>query len=307
MTKRTKILCTGSGGFIMGNFIRQAFHKKKPYIISSIDNVRESHLIHNIYVNQDHNFHIADLQDKHILHTIFQKERPDIVIHGAQEKSSDISSMINSNITGTQNIIDECLDINAKLMYVSDYRLYSINPSDDPANTNSQTYPNDPYTITKIAAESLIQTSPNLFSAIVRLDDNYGPWQSSKSFIPKTIKSIINNEDVVIYNQGSECRSYTHVFDTTAAMMMLIDNWQQGVFNITAHQEFSALEVFGFICNSLVKKHDKVKFQEKDIVQRMAIKDTELRSMGWKPELKLRDGIEQTCQWYISNKYVFNL
>jgi dTDP-glucose 4,6-dehydratase len=126
MGKKKKVLVTGSGGFIFGNFIRQVFYDKKPYTVSSIDRVRDSHLIHNIYVNMDHQFYIADVRDSHTLHVIFQKERPDVVVHGAAESCVDKSieqtaPFTTSNVVGTQNVIDECLKINSKFIYMSCY------------------------------------------------------------------------------------------------------------------------------------------------------------------------------------------
>src|SRR5208283_3651057 len=90
MGKKKKLLITGSAGFIFSNFIRQVFFNKTPYSISSLDRVRDSQL-YNIYINSDHEFYIADIRDPHVLHMIFEKEQPDVVLHGAAESSVDTS------------------------------------------------------------------------------------------------------------------------------------------------------------------------------------------------------------------------
>ena len=55
-----KILVTGSGGFIFSNFIRNAIYQKKPYEFVSIDKVKQSSVLNNIYNNKNHTFYIGD-------------------------------------------------------------------------------------------------------------------------------------------------------------------------------------------------------------------------------------------------------
>src|SRR5690606_33496419 len=98
---------TGTGGFIFSNFIRQAFHTKQNYNFVSIDKIRKNHAIHNMYVNKNHTFYPGDISDAHFVNTIFEFEKPDIVINGAAESFVDssienASPFITSNVLGTQ-------------------------------------------------------------------------------------------------------------------------------------------------------------------------------------------------------------
>src|SRR5271154_771555 len=101
-----KVLCTGSCGFIFGNFIRKAIFEKEPYQFISIDRVNNANSANSIYWNKNHTFYMADIRDQHIMNTIFQFEKPDIVIHGAAETFVDYSltdpnSFVTSNVLGT--------------------------------------------------------------------------------------------------------------------------------------------------------------------------------------------------------------
>lgn len=320
MGKKKKVLVTGSGGFIFGNFIRQVFYDKKPYTVSSIDRVRDSHLIHNIYVNMDHQFYIADVRDPHTLHVIFQKERPDVVVHGAAESCVDKSieqtaPFTTSNVVGTQNVIDECLKINAKLIYMSTDEVYGALKSDsEPSwDEDAPLKPRNPYSATKAAGELLIRAAHETHGLrfnVVRACNNYGPWQTPNKFIPRIIQCILNDKPIPIYGKGDQIRDWIHVYDTCSALFKVIDEAPEGmIYNITTKQEFTNLEVAQAVCNAMEKGHDLLTHVEDRPGHdfRYSITNDRIKALGWEPTLKFREGIQQTCQWYVTNKYALQL
>ncbi len=319
MVKKKKVLVTGSGGFIFGNFIRQVFYAKIPYSISSIDRVRDSHIIHNIYVNQDHQFYIADVRDSHTLRVIFEKERPDVVIHGAAESCVDKSinstlSFTTSNVVGTQNIIDQCLATNAKLVYMSTDEVYGSLQNDQvsPWTEDSPLNPRNTYSATKAAGELLVRAASQTHGLrfnIVRASNNYGPWQTTEKLIPRIIEKVLTGNEIPIYGKGDQIRDWIHVHDTCSALFKVVDNGVNGeTYNITAKQEFTNLEVAQIVCNTLGKGHELLKHvEDRGHDFRHAMTNDKIKSLGWVPEFKFRDGIVQTCQWYVSNKFALQL
>lgn len=315
--KKRRLLITGSGGFILGNFIRQVFYHKKPYIISSLDRVRETHLTQNIYVNSDHSFYIADVLDSHILHIICEKEKPDIIIHGADEScvSENNIPFITNNIIGTQNIINECIKIGAKLILFSTDKVYGSldNEKDSSWTEESFINPKNIYAASKVSAELLTKTAGitnDLKYNIIRLCNNYGPWQTSEKFIPKIIKSIFDENEISIYGQGNQVRDWIHVYDTCSALFNIIDNGIDGaLYNITAKQEFTNLEVAQIVCNAIGRGHNLIKHIS-DITGndfRFSMNNDKIKSIDWIPQYKFRDGITQVCQWYVTNRYVLKM
>jgi dTDP-glucose 4,6-dehydratase len=310
--RKTKLMITGSGGFIFANFIRQVFFAKLPYLISSIDRVRDSHIVHNIYVNADHSFYIADIRDPHIMHVVFQKERPDVVIHGAVENDSNNTTMITSNVVGTQNIIDECIKTGSKLIYMSTDEVYGgmQKETEPPWNEGVPLNPLNTFAATKASGELLVKAARGLSFNIVRASNNYGPWQMSSKFIPGIIRKVLGNEDISIFGDGRQLRDWIHVFDTCSALFKIIDKGVDGeVYNISARQEFMNLEVAQIVCNTLGAGHNLIKHVEDrpEYSFRRAISNDKIKSLGWVPEYKFRDGIQQTCQWYVNNKFVLKM
>lgn len=311
--EKIKILVTGSGGFIGGNIIRQAIHSENSYYLSSIDRVRESHIISTIYKNKDHSFNIADINDIHTLKIIFTKEKPHVVIHAAVEPENS-PMFLQSNILGTQNIIKTCLEFNSKLLYLSTDHIYgSLKTEQEPTWTeNSPINPQTPFATSKTAAELLIKTTKGLKYTIARLSNNYGPWQTSDKLIPKIIKNIaIKNIPTTIYGQGTHIRDWTHVHDTCYALFKIIDNWKDNeIYNISANQEFMNMEIFQIICNVLTKGHELISYntnERKNEDIRHAMNSTKIKQLGWTPEYKFKDGIQQAVQWHLLNKFALGI
>lgn len=318
---KPKILITGTGGFIFSNFIRQVFHKKQNYNIVSIDKVRKSHALHNVYINKNHQFYIGDICDEHFINVIFEVERPDIVIHGAAESFVDSSikkatPFVTSNVLGTQVIIDACKKWDVKrLVYISTDEVYGhINDDSTPAWTEeSPINPRNPYSASKAAGELLVKAAHEthgLEYQITRSCNNYGPWQDPEKFLPKMIKNILNNEKVPVYGDGMNVRDWMHVYDNCSAILKIIqDGEPNSVYNISAGQELPNLEVFQRLCNTMDKGHDLIEFVKDRPGHdfRYSINSDKLKSLGWSPEFKFNDGIAKTAQWYLNNQWFFRL
>jgi dTDP-glucose 4,6-dehydratase len=303
-SKRIKILLTGSGGSLLGNFIRQAFFLKKPYVLSSIDKMDDIHTRNHIYINQAHSFNIADVLDYNILSHVFFKEDPDIVIHGAQDKT------LKTNILGTKNIIDACLEYNKKLVFISSSTIYKNKAEiteDDSIDPTSE------FAISKATCEMLIKNTPNLKYTIVRVGNYYGPWQKTNYFIPQVIKKLaIDKEEYKIDGQGNRMLDWTHVNDICSSLFAVVENSEKTnnkVYNIGSEQYFMDLETVHIICNHLGFSHDLIKFNNdvaKPINRHISCKKIRTE-LNWTPDIKFKDGVKDVIQWFLNNKFVYKL
>ena len=167
-----KVLVTGTCGFIFGNFIRKAIYdqnQKKPqdrYTFVSVDRVT-ANALNSMYWNKNHPFYPADIRDEHVIDVIFQREQPDIVIHGAAETFVDTSlkdpnSFVTSNVLGTQVIINACLKHKVKkLIYISTDEVYGqlTSEQDAPWTEDSPLAPRNPYSASKAAGELMVRAA----------------------------------------------------------------------------------------------------------------------------------------------------
>jgi dTDP-glucose 4,6-dehydratase len=315
-----KVLITGTCGFILGNFVRKAIYdQKKPqdkkYTFVSVDRV--THATNSLYWNKNHIFYPADICDAHVMDVIFQFEKPDVVIHGAAETFVDTSikdpnSFINSNVLGTQIIVNCCLKHQTeKLIYISTDEVYGqLTSEQDKAWTeNSPLNPRNPYSASKAAGELLVQAANathGLIYNITRSSNCYGPRQLPEKLIPKAIKSVLEGKNIPIYGQGKQIRDWTYVADNCTALMSVLDRGQSNeIYNISAKQEFTNLETIQLVCNTMGKGHNLIEFvaERPGHDFRYAVDTTKIRELGWKPSYKFKDGIKDTVQWYADNQW----
>lgn len=308
-----KILITGGAGFIFSNFIRQSFYNKKEYNIASLDKISDDSF-YSVYINANHSFYICDVCDDRVLNILLKKEKPDLVIHGAAETSVDKSiknpsSFIRNNIEGTQNVINACLSNNCSLLYISTDQVYGPSRDSSSFYEEDRLNPKNVYSMSKASGEELVRIASlnyGLDFNIVRVCDNYGPWQTADKFIPKIISCILKNESIPIYGDGCQERSWIHVYDTCSALFMIIDKWSSyQTYNLSAGQEYSNLEIAQFVCNSIGSGHSLIS-HVKDRVghdARYLMNTSKILSKGWKPSFKLKDGINDVCEWYLDNNF----
>lgn len=322
-----KILITGTAGFIYGNFIRKAIYEQnqKPpqdrqYSFVSIDRVSVNN--NSMYWNKSHTFHVADIRDAHVMDVIFQFEKPDIVLHGAAETFVDTSLkdpniFITSNVLGTQNIINACLKHKVeKLVYQSTDEIYGqlVSENDKSWTEENEMVPRNPYAASKAAGELLIKAahhSHGLIYNIVRSSNCYGPRQLAEKLIPKVIKCILNNEKILLYGEGKQIRDWTHVSDNCSAVMTILENGTSNeIYNVSANQEFSNLEVIHEICNYMKKGHDLIDFIKDprggghDF--RYSVDSSKIKNLGWKPEIQFKKHLGTSCiDWFVDNSWWF--
>lgn len=318
-----KLLITGSCGFIFSNFVRKfIFSKGKVgddvYSVVSVDMVQKN--ISSIYQNKSHTFYVGDIRDQHLMDVIFSFEKPDVVIHGAAETFVDSSlkdpnSFVSSNVLGTQTVINCCVKYNVeKLIYISTDEVYGqlTNENDAAWTETSPLNPRNPYSASKAAGELLVQAahhSHGLTYNITRSANNYGPRQNPEKLIPKAIKNILKDRPIPIYGQGLQMRDWTHVYDNCSGLITVLGQGKPNeIYNISANQEFTNIEVINEICKCMGKGHELIQFIEDPRGTghdfRYAIDSSKLKDLGWKPNIKLKKDLKEQCvQWYMDNQW----
>ena len=303
---KINILVTG-GGFIMSNFIRYMIKNFSEYKISSIDNISNVKDINSIYTNKSHQFYLADICDSHIVDRIFEIEKPDIVIHGAIQNSSDL---IKTNILGTQILIDAALKHNSKFIYFSTDKIYGFLNNDKPWTEESPINPQDLYSATKASSELLVKAANithGLKYNIIRSCNNYGPRQNRQYLIPAIVANIIEEKEVVLFNSGKNEHTFIHVQDSANGIKTVIDKGVDNeIYNLSSGAEFSTIEVFGEICNIMGKGNDLLKFEPGEQKFKYSSDSSKLKNLGWKPEFKFKGaegGLSHTINWAQNNYY----
>lgn len=303
----------------MSNFVRKFIYEGVSYEFVSIDRIAKSSAANNIYANKNHEFIVADITDAHIIDRIFEIQRPEIVIHAAASTFVDYSlsnpnEFIMNNVLGTQILVNAAVKWGVKkFVYCSSDEVYGQLEKETDASwtEESKVAPRNPYSASKAAGELIVQAAGYSFGLnhnITRLSNTYGPRQTPEKLIPKIIKSVLDNTSIPIYDKGLQIRDWLHVFDACTAILKVVEEGKdKEIYNITANQEYTNIEVVQAVCNAMNGGHDLVEFVKDPRGAahdfRYAMNADKIRALNWDPAWKFKNGILQTVDWYKKNQF----
>lgn len=315
-----KIFVTGGAGFIGGNFIHYMINKYSDVRIVCLDCLTYAgNLSTLINVENNPNFRFAkvDITDRNSVFSLFEDERPSIVVNFAAESHVDRSIenpdvFLKTNILGTQVLLDACRKYGIERFHqISTDEVYGDLPldrSDLLFTEETPIHTSSPYSASKASADLLVQAYHRTFKVpvtISRCSNNYGPYQFPEKLIPLTIINALADKPLPVYGTGQNVRDWLHVDDHCSAIDLILNNGKVGeVYNIGGHNERSNIEVVKTIVRILGKSEELITFvsDRKGHDLRYAINPAKIqREMGWMPTISFEEGIEKTISWYLDN------
>jgi len=262
----------------------------------------EPELLQNRYFNKLHQFYLADLSDARFTNTIFEIEKPDIVIHAAHDKDHI------KNIQATNNLIDACNKNSVdKLIYFSSYKIYDYVLSEDNLPTeSSEIVPQSMFEYSKKACEDLIKLKSNATNIILRLCNLYGIRQSKEFLIPKTIKAILNKEPIVLDDRGENIKQWLSLPDFYKMLYKTLYLNNSVTYNVGSNQTYSNVEVVQHVCNLMEGGHDLIKLEDTNKDYKILGCDfTKIKNeLDFTPDTKLKYD-EVLISWYKNNQWFF--
>ncbi|MBM7618547.1 dTDP-glucose 4,6-dehydratase [Bacillus tianshenii] len=318
MSKK-KVLVTGGAGFIGGNFVQYMVNKYPDYDIFNLDQLTYAgDLTKHSAIEKMENYHFvkADIADREVIISLFEKENFDYVIHFAAESHVDRSItdpgiFVQTNVLGTQILLDASRAVGVtKFVHVSTDEVYGELDFDPTTFFTEDTplQPNSPYSASKASSDLLVRAYHETYGLpvnITRCSNNYGPYHFPEKLIPLTISRVLNDQKVPVYGDGKNIRDWLHVIDHCAAIDLVMHEGVNGeVYNVGGHNERTNLEVVKTIIQTLGKSEELIEFVKDRLGhdKRYAIDPTKLENLGWKPTYNFETGIAQTIQWYLDNK-----
>jgi len=143
---------------------------------------------------------------------------------------------------------------------------------------------------------------------IVRIFNTYGPRMlpNDGRVVSNFIMQALQNKDITIYGDGSQTRSFQYVDDCIEGMirMMNTDDNFTGPVNIGNPEEFTILELARKVI-AMTGSSSKLVFQplpQDDPMQRKPDINLARTSLGWKPEIKLEEGLRRTIEYFRTMK-----
>ena len=315
------IIVTGGAGFIGANFVYYELEKHPEDRIICLDKLTYAgnlETLEEAMKNPNFRFVKGDIADKEFVEKLFGEEKPDIVVNFAAESHVDRSIedpgiFLKTNILGTQVLMDACRKYGIKRYHqVSTDEVYGDLPLDKPDLFFTEETPihtSSPYSSSKAGADLLVLAYHRTFGlpvSITRCSNNYGPYHFPEKLIPLMISRALADESLPVYGKGENVRDWLYVKDHCVAIDLVMREGKEGeVYNVGGHNEKSNLEVVKIILEKLEKPESLITYvtDRPGHDMRYAIDPTKIHNeLGWLPETKFEDGIEQTIEWYLNNK-----
>jgi len=316
-----RILVTGGAGFIGGNFVHYMLNKYDNYRIICLDALTYAgnlETLADVMDNPLFTFVKGDIADRDLVYSLFERERPDIVVNFAAESHVDRSIedpgiFLRTNVIGTAVLLDACRKYGIRRFHqVSTDEVYGDLPLDRPDLFFTEETPlhaSSPYSSSKAAADLLVLAYFRTYKlpvTISRCSNNYGAYQFPEKLIPLMIANALNDKPLPVYGKGENVRDWLYVEDHCTAIDLIIHKGRDGeVYNIGGHNERTNLEVVRTILRELGKPESLIRFVKDrpghDL--RYAIDPSKIqRELGWQPKTPFDEGIKKTIKWYLDNR-----
>jgi len=174
---------------------------------------------------------------------------------------------------------------------------------------------NEPYAIAKIAGIKLCQAYAQQYGMnfISAMPTNiYGPGDNfdlEKSHVLAALirkvheAKLRNQREVTIWGTGTPRREFLHADDLADALRFLLENYDSSeIINVGCGEDLTIRELVEIVARVIGFEIDLVFDTTKpDGTPRKLLDTTRLQALGWKPQISLNDGIQQTYQWFLES------
>ena len=302
------IVITGGSGFVGSYLCEKLINDGHEIIV--IDNLLtgSTENIKNLMDNENFSFVEHDVQDH-----IEIENKVDYVLHFASAASPKAYTehpvnTLKAGSVGTINTLGLAKKHNAEYLLASTSEVYGdplISPQTEEywgnVNPNGE---RSMYDEAKRFAEAAVATysrSYDLKTKIVRIFNTYGPRMQLNDgrVVTNFIVQALNNENITIYGDGSQTRSFSYVEDTVAGIISLMNSSEYDVFNIGNPTEMTVGELAEKIIE-LTDSTSEIKYLElpnDDPKQRKPDITKAKTKLNWEPKVKLEEGLIKTITW----------
>ena len=300
----SKILITGGAGNVGGALARKLVENKN-YNVVIADNLltgSKSKLPSKDYSNWK--FVHCDVNSYKEISELMLVNQFDYVFHYAAvvgvKRTQEQPIAVLNDIEGIRNILQLSKNSSVKRVFYSSSSEVYGEPVELPQH--EQTTPLNsrvPYAVVKNVGESFFRSYQKVYGlpyTIFRFFNTYGPNQSKDFVISKFLTAALQGDDITIYGDGSQTRTFCYVDDNINACLKIFEDNHMinDVINIGGAQEYKIIDVAKTII-SLTGSSSKIihlpPLPEGDMTRRMPDNSKMLNILN-KQLISLEDGVK---------------
>jgi len=305
------VLVTGGAGFIGSHLCRWLM--EEGYRVRAIDN------FHPHYIRQLKEHNLSELAS-----TGFEFTEGDIctedldaimegcscVIHlaarpGVRPSLKDPADYAVTNINGTIRVLEAAHRQGVpKVVFASSSSVYGNDTPVPFSESHWDVRPISPYGWTKLAGEKLCRLYHDMYGidmTVLRFFTVYGPGQRPDMAIHRFIKAAFNDEEIVLFGDGTTSRDYTYVDDIVRSVAAAMD--LDTGFDIINLGNSSPIDLAGLldIISDATGRELRTKrgpLPQGDMLRTHADVEKAKRLLGYSPSTPLADGVAREAAWF---------
>lgn len=309
-----KVLITGCAGFIGSNLVDKLLKSKCSVV--GIDNfndyydprIKEANL-ETARTSKSFKLYRESILNFGSILKIFEKEKPDIVIHlgaraGVRPSIGNPKLYAEINIIGTVNLLKLSVDYKIeKFIFGSSSSVYGnslkipFGEEDNCENIIS------PYGASKRAAEIFVETFSKVYglkTVVLRFFTVYGPRGRPDMAPSLFANAVMNGTTIKQFGTGKTFRDYTFIEDIVDGIVRSIEkdlNFE--IINLGNNNPVSLLEFISILETILGRRAKIAKhpLQPGDVKKTWANIDKARNILDWEPKVKLEEGMRSYVKW----------
>ena len=301
----TNILITGGAGFIGSALAEKLIDNNENFVVI-IDNLL-SGCKEKIPVAKNNNlkFIKADVNKREEMSEIMTSYNFDYVFHLAAvvgvKRTLKFPVSVLEDLEGFKNIMDISKNTGVKRIYFSSSSEVYGEPVELPQNEDTTPLNSKlPYAIVKNAGEAFLRSYQKEFGleyTIFRYFNTYGVKQDKNFVISKFISAATANQDITIYGDGSQTRTFCHINDNIEACVNTFYNnkFVNDVLNIGNDIEVTILELAKMVIKLTGSKSKIIflpKLKEGDMPRRQPDL-VKMRKVFTRKHIELEEGLKK--------------
>jgi dTDP-glucose 4,6-dehydratase len=318
-----RLLITGGAGFIGSHFVEHCLRSDavdRVVVLDALTYAGRREYLDGVREEPRFRFVQGDICDSRLVQELLREERLDCIVNCAAESHVDRSIaaaavFLRSNVLGVHSLLEAArnvwltgpVPVLHRFHQVSTDEVFGTMSEGVTARDESAPYaPRSPYAASKAAADHLVHAWRDTHGMRVSISYSsnvYGPRQHEEKFIPVIIRSLAKGEQVPVYGDGQQRRSWLHVEDLCRALERFLAPDMEGrSLYVGADGETTNVELVHKLCAIVSRDREKlIRFvaDRPGHDRRYGLRAGQFAALtGFAPRVELDRGLAGTIDWY---------